>query len=175
MTRTQIIILAFISLTILSCESKTRELKSLAESNKDSLQIFCDNFLKQSEIWNICIASSYDKSQCDAINSWSSCSKKWETWSEHQRSTIYLFALDQVLTDQKIEKTKYDYYANFLKRNNLKAIGKVWNCPTCIDLEYDLEGLRYSQDNNYRLEKGNEYLTVEQIDPNWSFYHRDWN
>lgn len=175
MTKTQIIILTFISLIIFSCESKKNELKSLADSNKDSLHVFCDNFLKQSEIRNICIASSYDKNQCDAVNSWGLCFNNWQTWDEQKKSNIYLATLDEVLANQKINKTTYNNYADFLKRNNLKSISKVWDCPTCVDLEYDLDGLRYSQDNKYRLKQDEEYLTVEQINTNWTFYHRDWN
>ena len=177
MTKIQIFILTFLTVTFFSCGFglKKRELKSLVDSNKDSLQIFCNDFLKQSEIRNICIAASYDKNQCDVVNSWCLRFKNWETWSEEKKSTIYLKTLDEVLADQKISKTTYNNYSDFLKRHNLKSISKVWNCETCVDLEYDLDGLRYSQDNKYQLKQDNEYLSVEQINPHWTFYHRDWN
>lgn len=162
-------------LTILSCGSKKNELKTLADSNKDDLRRFCDDFLKQSEIRNICIASSYDKNQCDAINSWVLCSKKWKTWSEQKTSFNFLNNLDEVLTDQKIDKVKYVRFADMLKKYNLKAIKKVFDCQTCVDLEYDVDGLRYSQNNKYTLKEDHEYLVVEKLNPNWTFYHRDWN
>ncbi|WP_282037332.1 hypothetical protein [Saccharicrinis aurantiacus] len=159
--------------TLTSC--KRIDIKSVLSANQETLQTICNDFLRQGTITYINITSHYDKGTCDGVNYWSLCFQKWEKYNKQTEKRIYLNSLEEVLKYEKIDIGDYMALVNTLKKYHLKSISKVYNCSSCVDLEFDLEGLRYSQDSTYRLKKDFEYLQVEQINTNWAYYQRDWN
>ncbi|WP_439185793.1 hypothetical protein [Carboxylicivirga taeanensis] len=156
-----------------SCERF--DIRLVLTNNEEALTTICNDFLKQDGIRYINITSHYDKGTCDVVNSWCLRFEKWEKWDKQKEKTIYLDTIEEVIEYEKIDKVKYNALVNSLKKYNLKSIGKVYNCSSCVDLEFNLKGLRYSQDSTYRLKKDFEYLKVEQINTNWAYYKRDWN
>jgi hypothetical protein len=170
-------LIAVIILFCSSCgdSSSIDRLRDLVKNNSPELTTICNHFLVDNTVRNISIAKSFDINKCEALNSWSYCGGKWETWDSKKDKEIYLYFKKDVLKHENINICSYNKFVNFLQKNKIESISKVYNCNRCIDFETALDGLRYSVDSKYILKEDDEYLWVKRINGNWHFYHRDWN
>jgi len=170
-------LIAVTILSFASCSgpSSIDRLGDLAKNNSPELLAICNHFLADSAIRYISIARTLDKYKCEAINSWSYCGGKWETWDSKKNEKIYLYSKKDVLKHENISLESYNKFTNFLQKNKIESIAKVYNCNYCVDFEVALDGIRYSVDSKYILKENYEYLWVKRISENWHFYHRDWN
>lgn len=171
-------LLVSIIFLLVSCTNSLSrsELKSVLENDSIEIKSVCLDFLSNPNLDNINIARLKDSSLCESINAWHSCeNNKWNKMDIKNNRTLYLKSKEDVLKNEKITLKEYNYFKDFLVRKNLQIIKKVYQCDNCIDLESDVNGLRFSTEKNYLLNEDFEYLKVEKINDNFLSYTRDWN
>jgi hypothetical protein len=168
--------LFFLLLLSVSCDSsKSTNFELLAKDKSVELKNICDDFLLENDIRDISIAKLFDINKCEAINSWSYCGGKWETWDRKAEKRIYLFSKDSVLMHENIGRKSYDKFVRFMKKFEIETISKKYDCNSCVAFETGYDGLLYSAEGNYILKEDRNYIWVRSINKNWQLYGTDWN
>ena len=141
--------------------------------NEESFNLVANDFLNQQEIKNLSIKGWEIVNKCsrhsdEGENAPFKCLK-----GNYPNEEEYLLSnLEEVLLDQKITKSNYLTFLDFLKKYKFDGIGKD---DKTVDIESGLNGLRYyaNKDNVFTVDE--EYIYVKRINDNWYVYTRDWN
>lgn len=170
--RTIIISVLIVLITACNKGLNIRNLESLVIRKQTQLEIVANEFLIQTEIEYIHLAS--DSLCCQSINGWIYCPDD-SVWKSGKDSTV-LYTLHDVLIHDKINFRTFNYFHDFLLANGLYSISHgFFPCNNCVEFESVLNGIRYYKYFPNDLKQDDEYLYVNRINKHWFAYRRDWN